>query len=127
MENAIDGRRKIMKVCLKKPWKSWIWNQYLPEDMTWKFGNIGILRRWNFGTLEPRNQEPWNQVTLKPRNFETRNLETEKLWNQETKKLWKQETNKPINLKPFFYFQVREARAWSHDPWTTDHWKLTIT
>ena len=33
-----DGHRKVMKFRLEKSWKSWIWVQYLTENMKWKFG-----------------------------------------------------------------------------------------
>ena len=32
-----DGHRQMMKIRLTKSQKSWIWDQYLPENMTWFF------------------------------------------------------------------------------------------
>ena len=73
-----DRRRTIPTIRRIISWKSWIWDQYLPEHMKWNFGNMGSISSekifndfrkfeiWNFGTLKPRNQE-----TEKPRNFET--------------------------------------------------------
>ena len=50
-----DRGRKMMKIRLRISWKSWIWNQYLPENMN------GILvvwyqylpgnTKWNFGNM----------------------------------------------------------------------------
>ena len=83
-----------------------------PENMKWKFGNTGSLKRSNFETKKPSNFEEtkklWNQEAVKPRNQGTkkpRNFETKKLWNQEilkprnqeTKTLRNQETLKPRN------------------------------
>ena len=56
---------------LRNSWKAWIWDQYLPENMKWKFGKSLIL--W---TLKPRNQKretnkPRNRDTKKPRNPST--------------------------------------------------------
>ena len=79
---------KIQTICLMPSSKSWIWDQYLPENMKWTFGKS--LKLWNQETLKPRNQE-----TLKPRNFENK-----KLWNQEPLKPRSQETLKPRNPKP---------------------------
>ena len=69
-------------------WKSWIWDQYLPESMESKFGDMEPISVENskrfFGSLNFRNFE-----TKKPRNSETkkpRNQETKKPRNQETKK-----------------------------------------
>ena len=83
----------IMKIRLKTSCKSWMWDEYLSKNMKLAFGTIldnasisfkkhkmeikwyggnihqqtlndfGILKRWDFETLEPRSQE-----TLKPRN-----------------------------------------------------------
>ena len=77
-----DAARKMMKTRLNKSWKSWIWDQDLPENMKWFFGN---------NTKKLRNQEP-----KKLRNQETKKLrdrETQKLRNQETKKLRDQGTD----------------------------------
>ena len=38
-----DGRRKIMKIHPIISWKSWTWDQHLPEDLKWKFGDMGSL------------------------------------------------------------------------------------
>ena len=40
-----DGDRNMMKIRLTPSWKSWIWNQYLPENVN---GNL---------VIELRNQE----------------------------------------------------------------------
>ena len=46
------GRRKMMKSHLINSWKSWIWDQYLPENMKYIFNdiesNIGHLESTNF-------------------------------------------------------------------------------
>ena len=49
------GHRKAMKIRLTKSWKSRICGQYLPENMKWMFGNMGLVssnkspdgQRWN--------------------------------------------------------------------------------
>ena len=33
-----DGRREIPKIRRVNAWKSWIWDQYLPEKIKWMFG-----------------------------------------------------------------------------------------
>ena len=33
----------MMKIRLVNSWKSWIWDQYLPESMKWNFGNMGLV------------------------------------------------------------------------------------
>ena len=50
-----DGRRTKTPIRSIRYWKSWIWEQYLPENMKWKLGT----------SLKPRNQ-----VTSKPRNHD---------------------------------------------------------
>ena len=51
-----DGRREIPTFLLIKSWTSWIWDQYLPENMKLK---------WKGGTfLKPRNNKPRNQDTF---------------------------------------------------------------
>ena len=52
-----------MKIGLIIVAKSWIWDQHIPENMKWCFGNMGSLNLW---TLKPRNQE-----TKKSRNQQT--------------------------------------------------------
>ena len=56
-----DVRRIILKIRLKSFWKSWIWDQHLPENMRWLFGNIGsissktlnsFLKFWSIETLK---------------------------------------------------------------------------
>ena len=54
-----DGRRQIPTTRLINSWKSWIWDQYLPENMKWKFGKS--LELWNQETLKPTE-------SLKPRH-----------------------------------------------------------
>ena len=81
-----DGQRKMMKACLIKSRKSWIWDQYLPENMKWKFGKF----------LKPRNQE-----INKPLNQTNKNQETNKP---------KTKIKTPRNLNTF-YFKVRESPA----------------
>ena len=80
------GKMKILPITL---WKSWIGDQYLPENRTWKFASMGsIYSTQNSKCFE--NDNLWNFGTLKPRNFETRkprNFETNKQRNQYTKKL----------------------------------------
>ena len=39
---------KIPTIRLINSWTSWILDQYLPWNMKWKFGNLGILELWNF-------------------------------------------------------------------------------
>ena len=53
-------------------WESWIWDQYLPENMRWRFGNVGSIPTkktwtvfWNFETLQL-----WNFETLELWHFE---------------------------------------------------------
>ena len=103
-----DGHRTIMKIRITFSWKSWIWEQYLPESMKLKFGNSGsisinkhemdfrileTLELCNFATLKLWNQEslkPGIRETSKPRNQETkkpRKPDTYKSRNQKTKKL----------------------------------------
>ena len=33
-----DGHRAMMNIRVNKSVRSWIWDQYLPEKMEWKFG-----------------------------------------------------------------------------------------
>ena len=63
-----DGHRTIMKTRLIKSRKSWIWDQYLPENMRWTFGNF--LKPRSQGTKKARHQETKTQKpkTKKPRN-----------------------------------------------------------
>ena len=81
------GHREIMKSRLQVVWNSWIWDQYLPENMQWKCGNMGLicsnktwkdcLNLWSFETLKIWNSETKkqrNQGTKKPRNPETKKL-----------------------------------------------------
>ena len=49
--------------------KSWIWDQYLPENMQWNSGNMRSLELWDFETLKPINFE-----TKTPRSQKSRNL-----------------------------------------------------
>ena len=35
-----DARRKMMKSRVIKSRTSWIWDQYLSENMTWQFGKM---------------------------------------------------------------------------------------
>ena len=35
-----DGQRNTMKIRPRNAWKSWIWDQHLPENMEWYFGGI---------------------------------------------------------------------------------------
>ena len=35
-----DGHRTNPTIRLKSSLKSWIWDQYLPGHMKWKFGNL---------------------------------------------------------------------------------------
>ena len=68
----IENCRTILKIRLTKCWTSWIWDQYLPENMKWNFGNMGSLKLGNFETKKPRSQEtlkPRNQTTSKPWSF----------------------------------------------------------
>ena len=37
----------------QKSWTSWIWDQYLPENMKWKFGKLSRPR--NHKTRKPEN------------------------------------------------------------------------
>ena len=69
--------------------KSWMWDQYIPDNMKLIFGDMGSSNLWKCETKNLWNQ---NSETNKPRNFETKNL-----WNQETKKLRNQETEKLRN------------------------------
>ena len=83
-----DGRRELSTIRLINSWRSWIWEQYLPEDMKWKIGDLGWIssdhikwfsKLWKFETLELWNQEtlkPRNQETKRPRNQETKNPPT---------------------------------------------------
>ena len=75
-----DRCRKIPTIRLIYYWKSWIWDQYLPENMDWNLSNMGSLKLWSFETSRPGSQETfkkfeaeklWNQEALTPRNFET--------------------------------------------------------
>ena len=78
------GTEKKPTIRLINSWKSWIWDQFLPENMKWKCGNTGRIYFqehemdyfWNFETLKL-----WKQETKKPRN-----VETKKLWNFKTEK-----------------------------------------
>ena len=36
---AKDGHREMMKMRLIQSQKSWMWDQYLSKNITWKFGN----------------------------------------------------------------------------------------
>ena len=61
-------------------WESWKLDQYLPESMKLKYGNMGSLN--------------------------LRNFETKKLWNQETKKHFETKSRKPMNQgtkQPFLF------------------------
>ena len=103
-----DGRRRMPTIRLIQSWKSWIWDQSLPENMRWEFGKP--LKLWIFETKKLQNQETktlWSQGTLKTRNQEnkkqqndnqeTKNQETNKPTNRETSKPRSQETEKPAN------------------------------
>ena len=83
-----------MKTRFKKSWKSWVWDQYIPEDMKWHFGNMGALN------LETKKL--WNQETSKPIHFETK----------------KQQTKKPNNKKPTNQVNkellYQETQDWIH-------------
>ena len=50
-----DGHREILPIRLIKSWKSWIWDQYLPENMEWQFGKISKPRKKTTKN-KPRNQ-----------------------------------------------------------------------
>ena len=84
-----NGRREIPTIHLVKYWESCIWNQNLPENMKWAFGNMEpisfkktwnrfceLLKLWNQGTLIPRKQKPRIQETAQPMTQETRSQET---------------------------------------------------
>ena len=90
-----DGRRTIPTFCLMESWKSWIWDQYLPENMKWVVGNMGSLKLWNFTTTKPGDQE-----TKKPRNFGTKKPNKEAR-NYETKTCYafsSKATPAPLNI-----------------------------
>ena len=72
------GHRKIPTAHLIQSWKSWIWDQYLSKNMTWKFGNMGSLNLWNFEILKPRDFETRHRAPLKPRNQKTNSRTTTK-------------------------------------------------
>ena len=81
---------------------SWIWDQSLPENMKWAFGNMGSTsskkHQMNFESLEL--WKPINSETKKPGNLETKTPRTHEgktLWNQETLRPRNQETKKPRN------------------------------
>ena len=77
-----DGRWKSRSPNITISWKSWIWDQYIPANMKWHFGNMGSVCSKTIN--EFWIDELWNFL-----NFETlklRNVETKKLWSQETKK-----------------------------------------
>ena len=46
-----DGGRKMMKIRWTNSYKSWIWDQCLPEGMKWKFGN-NMEKLRNFWIVE---------------------------------------------------------------------------
>ena len=37
---------------VQKSWKSWRWDQYLPENMTWKFGIFETKKSQNHETIK---------------------------------------------------------------------------
>ena len=39
-DNFRKGGHRKMKIRLTKSWKSWMWDQYLPENMKLKFGKL---------------------------------------------------------------------------------------
>ena len=107
-----DGRRQISKIRLIKSWKSWIWDQYLPRNMKWTFGNMvpisfkniqGFSKlwnqetrsmKWNFGNRVPISFKAiqgllklWNQQT---NNCQTKKARNKKQQKQETKNPWTQ-------------------------------------
>ena len=43
----------IMTICLINSWRSWIWDQYLPESMKWTF--LKILNVWSI----PSRKHEW--------------------------------------------------------------------
>ena len=117
--------RKLIKIRLIIFWKSWIWdqslpekhemffhswigNQDLPENMKWTSGKMepisfkkyemAFLNLWNFETKKPRNVETntVNQETKEPRNQEPLKPRSRKPRNFETKTPRNQETKKPI-------------------------------
>ena len=56
----------MMKIRLRISSKSWIWDQYLPENMKWKFGKSCIwdqyllkAMEWKFGNLNRSNLNNW--------------------------------------------------------------------
>ena len=67
-----DGRRTFPTTRLINSWKYWKWDQYLPENMKWNFGNMGSLKLWKLSNQETKAR--WSQETKKPR--QTRNQET---------------------------------------------------
>ena len=58
-ENPDDSPNNIMK--------SWRWDQYLPKNMKWEFGNMGPISSQKHHTYFE---------SLKPRNFETKKPKT---------------------------------------------------
>ena len=108
-----NGRRQILKICLIRSWRSWIWDQYQSKSMQCTYGSMGSLNLWTFETL---NFQVWNQYTLKAINFETKKPRNFATKNQDTLKLWNQDTNKPRNQQTRNQetnklFQLRESPA----------------
>ena len=56
-----DGRRQIPTILLNRSWSSWIWDQYLPENMEWTFSQS--LKLWNQETKQLLNQQSRIQAT----------------------------------------------------------------
>ena len=116
--------RQIPTIRLIYAWKSWIWGQYLPESMKWKFGESLILwNQWTFETKKPRNHE-----TKKPRNQETNNQETKKPRNHKPRNQTprNQETKNTINFSSKgipntpqhpLGCSLINSNNWMHFPW----------
>ena len=76
------SRRSVQQILQS----SWRWDQYLPGNTRWKFGNMVpissnetlnvFLKLWNFDT-----KKLWNPETLKPRNQEAKTQEINKQIN----------------------------------------------
>ena len=83
--------RTIPKIRLTNSWESWIWDQYLLENMLWAFCKMGTMSSKKHQMI-CESSNLWDFENLKLRNFESLELWDFEIWNLETLKL------------PFFVF-----------------------
>ena len=75
-----DGHRKVMKICLKNYWKSWLWDQYIPGrwNVYWK---PWIWMKWKCGnTRSISSKKTWMDISWCGINvFQTHEMVVESL------------------------------------------------